>query len=114
MVILHKTAGKTPDWGKDPLQFATEVFRLRDKLAHGKPQRVVGPIFSEAGKATLFLQNDSLQPDWYRGITKEWVMQAKERFRILMIYLAGLFGFNESDHLLVSTGGLLVDDGRDA
>ena len=41
-------------------------------------------------------------------------MQAKERFRILMIYLAGLFGFNESDHLLVSTGGLLVDDGRDA
>jgi hypothetical protein len=114
VVILHKTVGKNPDWGKDPLQFATEVFRLRDKLAHGKPERVVGPVFSDRAKADLFVRNDLLQPDWYQGITKEWVMQAKERFRVLMIYLAGLFGFHESDHLLLSTGGLLVDDGRDA
>ena len=32
-------------------------------------------------------------------------MKAKERFRLLMIYLGGLFGLHESDHLLSSTGG---------
>jgi hypothetical protein len=43
IAILHKTAGRTLEWGKEPLQFATEVFALRDRLAHGKPERIVGP-----------------------------------------------------------------------
>jgi len=28
--------------------------------------------------------------------------------------LGGLFGFHESDHLLTATGGLLIDDEKDA
>jgi hypothetical protein len=32
----------------------------------------------------------------------------------LMVYLGGLFGLHESDHLLRSTGGWLVDDENDA
>jgi hypothetical protein len=58
--------------------------------------------------------NPALQPDWYTRITKEWVMRAKDRFRLLMLYLGGLFGLHESDHLLSSTGGVLVDDEKDA
>jgi len=112
MTILHKTAKKSINWGEDPLQFATEVFLLRDKLAHGKPERVVGPIFSNQDEATRFLVSQDLHPDWYSKITGEWVMKAKERFRLLMIYLGGLFDLHESDHLLAATSGTLVDDGK--
>jgi hypothetical protein len=112
VTILHKTAGKSPDWSKDPLKFATEVFVLRDKLAHGKSERVVGPVFTDQAQATRYQNSPNLQPEWYTKITKDWVMEAKERFRLLMIYLGGLFDFHESDHLLISTGGLLVDDGE--
>jgi hypothetical protein len=118
IVILHKTAGRAPLWGKDPLQFATEVFALRDRLAHGKPERIVGPKFRTEAEAARYLGgpqlNSALQPDWYTGITEDWVMTAKERFRLLMVYMGGLFGFHESDHLLTSTGGWLVDAETDA
>lgn len=112
MTILHKVARKFPDWSKDPLQFATEVFSLRDKLAHGKPERVLGPIFTDQAQAMQYQKSQDLQPEWYAKITKEWVIEAKERFRILMIYLGQLFSFHESDHLLNSTGGFLIDDGK--
>lgn len=108
--ILHKTAGKDPDWGKDPLQFAADVFPIRDLLAHGKPDRQVGPLFEDKTKAHEYLEKKSMEPDWYKKITKEWVFDAKERFRILMIYFAELFGFHGSDHLLSSTGGVLIND----
>ncbi len=111
--ILHKTAGRSIDLSEDPLQFATEVFALRDRLAHGKPERVVGPVFNNQDDANRFLTQD-LQPDWYNQITREWVMKAKDRFRLLMIYLGSLFGFHESDHLRLGSGGMLVDDGKDA
>lgn len=114
VAILHKTATRSLDWGKDPMQFAAEVFALRDRLAHGKPERVVGPVFNNPGDANQYLNSQDLQPDWYKKITMEWVMEAKERFRLLMIYLSGLFSLPESDHLLAATGGLLIDDGKDA
>jgi hypothetical protein len=118
IAILHKKAGRTPEWGKEPLQFATEVFALRDRLAHGKPERILGPKFRTKAEAASYLGgpklNRALQPSWYTGITEDWVMKAKERFRLLMIYLGGLFGFHESDHLLSSTGGWLIDDETDA
>jgi hypothetical protein len=110
VVILHKTAKRSVDWGIDPLQFATEVFALRDRLAHGKPERVVGPVFNNQCDANRFVDSQNLQPDWYRKIKREWVMEAKERFRLLMTYLGGLFGLHESDYLLQETGGLLVDE----
>lgn len=113
VIILHKTAGKSINWGEDPLQFATEVFLRRDKLAHGKPERVVGPVTDNREDADRTL-NQGLQPDWYKQITPEWIMGGKERFRRLMIYLGSLFGLHESDHLHVSSGGLLIDDGMDS
>jgi hypothetical protein len=114
VTILYKTASKSPDWSKDPLQFATEVFALRDKLAHGKPERVVGPVFINQADAIQYQNSRDMQPEWYNKVTRDWVMEAKERFRLLMIYLGGLFDFHESDHLLSSTGSLLIDDQKDA
>jgi hypothetical protein len=114
IAILHLTAKKEMDWGREPLQFATEVFTLRDKLAHGKPERILGPILRDRAEAAQYvnrpLLSRELQPEWYSKISREWVITAKERFHRLMIYLGGLFGFHESDHLLSETGGLLVDD----
>jgi len=118
IAILHKTAGMAPEWGKDPLQFAHEVFALRDRLAHGKPERIVGPKFRTEAEAARYVGgselNRGLQPEWYTEITQDWVMKAKERFRLLMMYLGGLFSLHESDHLLSSTGGYLIDDEKDA
>ncbi|MDR2851962.1 MAG: hypothetical protein LBV61_02720 [Burkholderiaceae bacterium] len=108
--ILHKTAKRSPDYGRDPLQFCTEVFKLRDKLAHGKPESVFGSIETDINAAHHLLINNLLQPDWYTSITREWILQAKERFRVLMIYLGDLYGLHESDHLHVSSGGISTDD----
>lgn len=108
--ILYKTTGKDPDWGKDPLQFAVEVFKTRDLLAHRKPERVVGPLFNEETEANEYLKTTSMEPEWYKKITKEWVINSKERFRILMIHFANLFDLHESDHLLASEAGLILDD----
>jgi len=112
--ILHQVAKQNADWGREPLQFASEVFRIRDRLAHGKTERVVGPIVDDSQVADRLSLQDGLLPKWYREITKPWVLQAKERFRILMSYLGALHGLHESDHLLTATGGIIVRDGDDA
>lgn len=108
--VLHTTADREPDWGAEPLQFASEVFRLRDKLAHGKPERVLGPKRADDAEPKMMLAGDALQPEWYKSITPEWVLGAKERFRLLMVYLGVLFGHHESDHLHSASGGIFVDD----
>lgn len=112
--ILHKAVDKQPDWGREPLQFASEVFGLRDKLAHGKPERVLSPTQSTEHAAGELLSSQQLQPDWYRGITREWAFHAKVRFRTLMIYLGALYGLHESDHLLSSSGGIMSTSSADA
>lgn len=111
---LHTAAGRNPDWGQEPLQFATEVFRLRDKLAHGKPERILGPMSLDDSKPRVMMVSDALQPDWFKSIDRDWALQAKWRFRALMIYLGALFGHPESDHLHSSSGGVLVHDEPDS
>jgi hypothetical protein len=110
MNVLHTAAGREPDWGQEPLQFASEVFRLRDKLAHGKPERVLGLKLPDHTEPEKMLMGDALQPDWYKSITVDWLLNAKERFRLLMVYLAALFGYAESDHLHSASGGIFVDE----
>lgn len=101
--ILHKSADKIPNWGIEPLQFAIEIFKLRDKLAHGKPERVISP------KGDGVVDFSKLVPEWYKMITKQWVVDAKGRFHALMVYIANLYEFHESDHLTLSTGGELAN-----
>ncbi len=114
MNALHAAAGREPNWGQEPLQFATEVFKLRDKLAHGKPERVLGPKLPDRAEPKKMALGDVLQPEWYKSINHERVFHAKDRFRVLMIYLGSLFGHHESDHLHSSSGGILVHDEPDS
>lgn len=110
MNVLHEAAGCKADWGSGHLQFAVSLFSLRDKLAHGKPERVVGPVFQDANVAHEFPMT-GLKPAWFTKLNKAWAMKAKEQFTQLMGYLAQMHGFHESDHLLNSTGGYIHDDG---
>jgi len=107
--VLHAAAGHEPDWSREPLQFAREVFSLRDRLAHGKPERVEGPKHPDHAGPTKFPSGE-LEPDWYESITLDWILDAKERFEVLMRHLAGLFGHGPGDYLHSSTGGILASD----
>lgn len=109
--ILHEVAGRKADWGHSHLQFASTLFSLRDKLAHGKPERILGPVFQNANDAQEFAMR-TLEPAWFTKLNKAWAMKAKIQFTELMGYLAEMHDLHESDHLLSSTGGLIYDDGQ--
>lgn len=108
--ILHKSAGLAADWGAQHLQFAASVFKLRDKLAHGKPERVVSPSFDSAEEALRLLAPDALRPVWYSQLNKAWAYKAKLEFTDLMQQLAKMHGLHESDHLLSASSGVIQDD----
>lgn len=101
--VLHSVAGKRPSWGEEPLQFVSELFRLRDRLAHGKPEQLRSGPYSSAAEVDTALHSGLEEPQWYRDLDLAWTMSAKERFRTAMVYLGALHGFPESDHLLSST-----------
>ena len=107
--VLHISAEHEPDWGSEPLRFATEVFDLRNKLAHGRPEKIRGPETTNRTEAEQLLMSGELQPEWQKTITETWVLDAKNRFLILMVYLGDLFGYGESDHLRQSSGIVLID-----
>lgn len=106
--ILYKTANKVPNWGTQPLQFAVEIFSIRDKLAHGKPECVVGDLRNTNTEA--WEDVEVLQPDWIRKITKPWVTDAGHRFHALMSHMANMFGEKEDDYLLHSLGSVTPVD----
>lgn len=95
--ILHKTAGKKPAWGSEPLQFATEVFRLRDKLAHGQTEKI--KIDNPESRVDWF----RTMPKWLKDMNRQWILDAKSRFHDLMVYIGCLVDFEEFDYLSFST-----------
>lgn len=111
--ILHKSTSQKANWGEAHLQFATSVFKLRDNLAHGKPERVLGPSFESWEEAHQHLLARKPQPLWYAQLNKAWAYKAKEQFRELMRYLGELHGLHESDHLAISEGGVARDSRKD-
>jgi hypothetical protein len=116
MSILHRIADKSPDWGTEPLQFATEIFSLRDKLAHGKAESVDSPLpvntnIDRETFVALHGSSDLVQPDWYANITIAWVIEARGRFESLMAYLGKLFGYSASDYLESAQSHLEFDVG---
>ncbi|AYO02158.1 hypothetical protein D8767_25675 [Pseudomonas sp. LTGT-11-2Z] len=108
--ILHEAVGQTPEWGHKHLQFATTIFNIRDKLAHGKPERVVGPIFSDPEEAHDYTLNNRVEPPWFTKLNKAWVVKAQEQFKGLMAHLSQLHNLHESHHLLISTGGISEEE----
>ncbi|MBA6111324.1 MULTISPECIES: hypothetical protein [Pseudomonas] len=112
VTILHELAGQKADWGQSHLQFASSLFMLRDKLAHGKPERTLGPVFEDPAEAHRYLTTNHLEPAWFTKLNKAWAAKAKIQFTELMQYLAKMHGLHESDHLLNATGGYIHDDGQ--
>jgi len=108
--ILHTVTGKETEWEAEPLRLASEVFKIRDKLAHGRSERVMGPRTSDRDEALKWTHTDRLVPPWLEPIDLSWIIASKARFNILMTYLGELFGSPSSDHLLSSVGGILTHD----
>lgn len=111
--ILHKVAGAKPNWGQGPLQFAGKIFKFRDGLAHGKPERVCGEWVQGKPDGSHSEKNRALKPSYMEGITSQWLLDSADQFRTLMTYLGGLFDYHESDHLCTAEGGYYFDDGVD-
>lgn len=108
--IIHKSAGDKADWGAKHLQFASTIFKLRDNLAHGKPEKVLGPVVDSQEVAVAILAGADFRPDWYNQLNKAWAMRAKSEFTELMQTLGSLHSLAESDHLASSEGGILQND----
>lgn len=109
--ILHAVAGAKPSWGDGPLQFAVRIFKFRDQLAHGKPERVCGDWIPGTPDGTHSDMHRAMKPTYMEGITAQWLMNSADQFRILMTYLGSLFDYHESDHLMTAEGGFDIDDG---
>ncbi|KJZ43439.1 hypothetical protein [Pseudomonas fluorescens] len=108
--ILHRNAGVTAVWGDRHLQFAREIFKLRDNLAHGKPEEVLGPMVDCNEQAIAILESADFGPAWYSALNKDWVMKAKSDFTNLMQKLAALYELGDSDHLCAAVGRVITVD----
>lgn len=106
--ILHKNAGTTADWGSKHLQFAKEIFKLRDNLAHGKAEATHGPVVDSNEQAMAILMCAEFGPAWYSKLNKVWALNAKTKFTNLMQILAALYELGDSDHLAASVGRILT------
>lgn len=90
---LHSMAGQACNWNAPPLDFASEVFSIRNRLAHGKPERVELAFSAPADQAADYLSHADLSPRWFAPcLDLEWARTAKARFLPLTSYLGALFG----------------------
>lgn len=90
---LHEAVNLPCDWSSTPLDFAAEVFAIRDKLAHGKPERMEVAFSSPPEDAERFLDHPDLTPEWFRTcLDLDWAGRSRERFLRLAAHLGGLFG----------------------
>jgi hypothetical protein len=95
IIILHVIAKREPNWAENPLQFCKILFTIRDKLAHGKPEKIK---WEQVGGDLPVAQ---LEAEWQKGLNMKWAKDGKIKFRNLMIYLGSLYDLPESDHLNV-------------
>lgn len=102
--ILHASVERQADYGAQPLQFAAELFRFRDKFAHGKPETWNGAVFESEAEPDLMgdLVND--KPAWYATIDDAWADASVDKNKQLLIYIGQLGGFGETDHMHHSSG----------
>jgi len=107
--ILHSVSGREPKWGEEPLQFVQELFRLRDRLAHGKPELLRSVPYASRESAHAAVGPLVEEPEWYRRLDQAWAVSAKVRFNRAMVYFGALHGFHESDHLLRSSTSIEYD-----
>lgn len=101
--LLHELQSTSPNWDSAPLDFASELFELRDRLAHGKPEQVDGPSFDCMGAAQEHITSSDFDPDWFSVLGPYWYKQAKDKFFALLEYMAQLHGLSPTDYLHAST-----------
>lgn len=101
--ILHEDRGKQPNWDDYPLLFVCEIFELRKRLAHGKPESVNGPEFSSYQEALEFIENDDIDPKWFENINEVWLRESQKRFIELMEYMAAMYGLSPTNYFHAST-----------
>lgn len=109
--ILHSIAGQSPDWGADPLSYAKEVFKLRDKLAHGKPAvSRLGPYTTRAEAGDHYHEVNE-EPEWVLKLNDRWLARSKKMFVETMDYFRRLHNLPENDHLHIERTQLVERDG---
>lgn len=90
---LHALTGQKCDWTIPPLDFAVELFEIRNRLAHGKPERVELSFVTPAEEAERYLTQTDLTPTWFKPcLSLSWAAESRKRFLPLTSYLGGLFG----------------------
>ena len=92
ITLLHSFSKKKADWSKAPLQFAKEIFKIRDFLAHGKNERVEGEVFNSYHDAKYSLNQHKIKPKALRDIDKDWVINSEDKLHDLLLYLADVMG----------------------
>ncbi len=108
--LLHKTQSIHPDWQGKELSFATELFSLRDRLAHGKPERVEGKTFDSLAKAQEHIVSSDFEPSWFKSLDSKWYVEAQRKFSQLMEYLVRLHKLSPTDYYHASTNTFCVAD----
>ena len=65
--LLHEIAKRVPQWDDNPLKFAVDVFAIRDRLAHGKPEIVKSKLLLNY-PTPLNDQSEQLWPAGWRKL----------------------------------------------
>jgi hypothetical protein len=101
--LLHKNVGAIANWNSNPLLFATQVFEIRDRIAHGKPETVSGPLCDDTNTASAILNVQHIKPTLLKNLTKEWVLDSGEQLYALLKYIGSLYKLNSDDFTIYSS-----------
>lgn len=113
--LLHAHANQKADWSREPLAFATELFKVRDKLAHGKPERIHNrdlkvPDGHTYSSATVPVLADRSEPKWYKRIDRAWILASRPKLEALLAYLAVMHGLDAMD--FQSVGDIRIEPAK--
>lgn len=95
--FLHKNVGAIANWNSNPLLFASQVFDIRDRVAHGKPETVSGPLCDDTNTASAILNVQHIKPTILKNLTKEWILVSSDQLYALLEYLGSLYKLRTDD-----------------
>lgn len=106
---LYALMGQQADWAMEPLAFAIELFEIRNRLAHGKTERIVASFECSPEDAEDLLDHPELNPVWFRSITVDWTLQSAVRYKALIEHLRDVMGQIDGDPMAATNSGFLAD-----
>jgi hypothetical protein len=110
-VIHLATLNKQADWSSQELAFAEKLFKLRDRLAHGKHELVRHGPFGSREDAQALLDRFGQQPEWYLRLDRAWILgTAVPSFEALMSYLGRLAADDPDGHRTIAMLGGVVEE----